>query len=208
MNNNGTSSVAGGSSTTQNNTAKKTKKSSKKLLIVIIVALVLIVGVVVAVVVTDPFHIFNSGNEQVEGSDNPTSSNTYDVTEDEKATTKKVLEENAEVTIGEIERVNDEYGANEALKVTVKNIGKEKANIAVDIVAKDNDDKVLDEASLYAEGIEPEQTQAFHVFELSGLTGDQLKNAKFEVHKAFTYDAPEQSGDNAEKSAEESEKNE
>lgn len=211
MNNNGTNSAMGASSVAQNSTSKTAgaKKKSNKTMITAIVVVIVVLIVAVVVVVADPFHWFNkSGDEQAEGTGTNIPAS-LEVTEDEKAMTKKVLDEYAEVTIGEVEQVEDEHGTNDAVSVTVKNIGKEKANIAVDIVAKDNDGTVLDIASLYAEGIEPEQSQVFYVFELSELTGDQLRNAKYEVHKAYTYDTTgEQSEGNAESTQEEPESNE
>ena len=202
MNNNEMNNVMGGNLVAHNNASKKSssKKSVSKTAIIAIVAVIVVLGAAVAVVVMDPFHWFTkSDGGQVEETGTNAPAN-LEMTEDEIAMTKKVLDEYAEVKIGGVEQVEDEHGTNDAVSVTVKNIGQDKANIAVDIVAKDNDGNVLDVASLYAEGIEPEQTQVFYVFELSELTGDQLRSAKYEIHKAYTYDT---GGGQSEENAEE-----
>lgn len=169
---------------------KKTKKNkSKKLNPKIIVGLGLLF-VAIVVVVVSVLYLISRKPDNGEGSEeNPALlSSNYDTTEDENATTKKIMDEMIEIEIGELEQIEDEYGTNSAIPISVKNISKEKFSVAIEIVAKDSDGKPLDVASLYAEGIEPGQVQLFHAFVLSSLSDEQLRNAKFEVHKAYTYD--------------------
>ncbi|MBR3169288.1 hypothetical protein IKF23_02510 [Candidatus Saccharibacteria bacterium] len=176
--------------------AVKSKKKKKEksgghtntIIMAIAGAAVVAIAVAVVVVLTNIFAQPN-GSGEGEGEDNPALlSSNYDTTEEEDTITKKVMDELIEITIGELEMVQDEYGENGAIPVTVKNISDGRFNLAIEIVAKDKEGNPLDVASLYAEGIEPGQELLFHAFELSTLSNDQLRNATFEVHKAYTYE--------------------
>ncbi|MBR3236683.1 hypothetical protein IKF92_03345 [Candidatus Saccharibacteria bacterium] len=183
------SSVGSTSGNTITSAKKKKKVSLKKIDTKKLIGVGLLFVAVVAVVVGILVVMTRSHEEPGTGEENVALlPSNYDTTDEENATTKKIMDDMIEIEIGELEQIEDEYGTNSAIPVKVKNISKEKLSIAIEIVAKDEEGNPLDVASLYAEGIEPEQTQLFHAFELSTLTDEQLRKAKLEVHKAYTYE--------------------
>lgn len=149
---------------------------------VVAVGVLAIVAIVVAVIVKN-----NSQTSDVEsGESGETAVYMNVLTEEDKKTTSETMDD-VEINIEGRQQFSDENGEHNGVVVTVKNTGKEKTNIAIDLVAKDDKGEILDKSSLYAEGIEPEQTQKFYLFVYSKLSAEQLNKAKFEVYKAYTY---------------------
>ena len=169
---------------------KKWQKYLKPKMIAVCGVVFVMVLVLVVVVLTTVFNKpgEDSGDETVENVALLPSN--YDTTEEEDATTKKIMDEYINIEVGELEEVEDEHGKNSAIPITVKNVSEEKMTVAIEVVALDGDGNPLDVASLYAEGIEPGQSYLFRAFELSALSDEQLRQAKYEVHKAYTYEAP------------------
>ncbi len=108
-------------------------------------------------------------------------------TEEENELTKQVLDKYVEADIQGYQRMDNEDGLNDVVVISIKNISDERTNLALDVVALDDNENVLDKTSLYAEGIEPGQTQVFQAFALSELTPEQLKAAHYKIYRANTY---------------------
>ena len=88
------------------------------------------------------------------------------------------------------QHIDTENGGYNAVVIEVKNRGDKRTSLAIDVVARNKDDNtVLDTSSMYAEGIEPGQTYTFYTFVYSKVPADQLKEAKFDIYKANTYNA-------------------
>ena len=165
--------------------SKEKKPKNKKPLIFIaigVVAILAIVGVIVAINVSQGSNTDAGTDESAD-----TSSSAPATTEEENKVTKETTDNYAQVSFEGYQQVEDEMGSHGAIIVTVKNISDKKTCIAVDLVAKDADGNILDQSSLYAEGIEPEQVQTFQTFVYSELSPEQLQSAKIEVLKAYTY---------------------
>ena len=173
-----------------NGQMSKAKKSNllknKKLLFAGAGALVVLVAIIVVLVLFIPKN--KPADSDVDTSGTYTAGNS--ITEEEKATTKKVMDEYAEVNVVGFEEFEDENGKHNSITVNVKNISDKKISLAIDVVAKNKEGTILDKSSLYAEGIAPEQVQVFRTFVYSALSADELKAADYEVFKAYTYVAP------------------
>ena len=160
---------------------KKGKKFSKKTYLLIVgVGVVVIALITVAILMG----ISRSSEEGEETEQTPASSLTSD---EENALTKQVLEKYVEADIQGYQRVDNDQGLNDVVVINIKNISEEKTNLALDVVAMDDKENVLDVTSLYAEGIEPGQTQIFQAFALSELTPEQLQTAHYKIYRAKTY---------------------
>lgn len=85
------------------------------------------------------------------------------------------------------QQVNDGNNDYNAVVINVTNTGEEKTSLAIEIIARSEDGTVLDKSSVYAEAIDPGQTHQFYTFVYSELTPEQLKSAKYEIYKAYTY---------------------
>lgn len=167
---------------TAHKAASKAKKPISKKNLGIIAGVVAAIVLVVAIIVI----VINSNNNQPD-SDAPEEYVPGNVlTEEDKKVTQQTMD-NVEINVEGYQHIADENGEFNAVVVTVKNTGDKRTCIAIDVAAKDGDDKILDMSSLYAEGIEPEQTQRFYLFVYSELTPDQLTSAKYDVYKAYTY---------------------
>ena len=164
--------------------SKETKKTKKSLILYLILAIIF-VAIIVAVIILAP----KGGSDPTEA-DGTSSFQGEELTEEEKKETEAIMEEYAEVTVEGYQEVEDELGLHKAIIINVKNISDERVSLAINVVAKDESGNILDKSSLYAEGIEPGQTQVFQAFVYSELTEDQLKSAKYEVYKARTYETP------------------
>lgn len=163
------------------------KKHKKTILIACgIVAFIAVIAIIMALVKKAPQDTGNTTDGDTAG-EISTAAIIATTTEEDNEITKQVLDKYAEVEIGGYERIEDESGVADTITISVKNISEEKVNLAIDIIATDNDDNLLDVTSLYAEGIEPGQTQVFQAFAASQLTAEQLQSAKFKVNKAYTY---------------------
>ena len=120
----------------------------------------------------------------------PATTETEELTEEDIETTKKTLDETAIIEVLGYRQLEDDDGLHNVVAVTVTNSGQETTSIAADIVAKDDEGNILDKSSLYAENIKPGESVLFNLFVFSTLTAEELQNAKYEVYKANTYEAP------------------
>lgn len=161
------------------------KRNRKLVVLVIVILIVLILSVIITSLILNS--LFNNNVPEVEDSADQTIISIESLTEEEKLTTQQTVDTYADVSIQGYQYVDDENGGYHAVVVTVTNKSNEKTSITVDIVAKDGEDNKLDLASVYAEGIEPNQTQAFYIFAHSKLSDEQLESANFEVYKAYIY---------------------
>ena len=97
--------------------------------------------------------------------------------------TKEVLKNEANVTLGEFEASEDQYGlVNSKMTVTVKNITDEKKSFTLHIEAVNPDGSRLDDDYVYANDLAAGQTQDFEIFNL--VTSDQidaLRSATFNI---------------------------
>ena len=160
---------------------KKGKKLGKKTYLLIVgVGVVVIALITVAILMSIP----RGGGE---GEDDVRASVNSLTSDEENALTKQVLEKYVEADIQGYQKVDNDDGLNDVVVINIKNISNERTNLALDVVAMDDDENVLDVTSLYAEGIEPGQTQIFQAFALSKLTPDQLKKAHYKIYRANTY---------------------
>lgn len=148
----------------------------------LLAGIVVFVAVITATILSNVFR----GGEENEDSTPKISIDTLS-TEEENALTKQVLEKYVDATIEGYQKVENDQGLNDVVVINIKNISDEKTNLALDVVALDDDGNVLDKTSLYAEGIEPGQTQIFQAFALSELAPEQLQAAHYEIYRAKTY---------------------
>lgn len=172
----------------QNNQSESVSKPKKKnflsiYIIAAIIAIIILAIIIVVIVLIRPWNSTNNGDAPTQGL--TTSVNV--TTEEEDKTTKETLEHYADIKIEGFKTVEDESGTYDALVVTVKNISNERIHVAADIAAKDQEGNILDIKSIYAEGLEPEQSYTFNIFTNSELTKEQLQSAKYEVFKAYIY---------------------
>lgn len=170
----------------------KAPKINKKWALIIAGIVVLLIIIAVALVLLLPK---GSDGNDVSSTDGTYTAGT-EITDEEKAVTKKVLDEYAEVTVVGFQEFEDENGKHNSIVVNVKNVSDKRISLAIDVIAKNKEGAVLDKSSLYAEGIMPEQTQVFQTFVYSTLSADELKAADYEVLKAYTYVAPGDSENN------------
>lgn len=167
----------------QTETTPKIKKTQK------VLKILLPVFILVAIV-TMFILFFSVKPETIEDSENTSDFYYEELTEEEKRETEMVMDEYAEVIVGGYKEVEDELGFHDAITINVKNISDKEVSLAISVVAKDQEGNILDKSSLYAEGIEPGQTQVFQTFVYSTLTREELKTAQYEVFKARTYEIP------------------
>ena len=152
-------------------------KKQQVILIAAIAAVVLaIIVAIVAIVLTN--------NKPEEPAPIDPSSLVKPLTEEEKRITEQTVNEYVDI---EVEGYKQE-GDRTTVIINIKNSGQKQTCLALDIVAKDENGTIIDKTSLYAEGIEPGQTQRFFAFELSQLKPEQLASAKYEIYKARTYE--------------------
>ena len=174
--------------------ATKSDKKSNKNLPLIIGACVAIVVLVVAIILAVAFSNrsqgegANSGSESVGPTNN--TSQTLAPTEEDDKTTKETLDQYAEVTIDGYQKVDDNEISSDVVPVHIKNISNETQSLAIIISAEDRDGNILDTSALYAEGIQPGDTQHFQAFVYTVMTPEQMQNATYKVYKASTYQAP------------------
>ena len=184
----------------KNKKSLKFSKENKKIALIIAGIVVLLAIIAVIAVLVLPKGSGNNGDSDTDGS----YSSGVDLSEEEKAVTKKVMDEYAEVEVVGFQEFEDENGKHNAIVVNVKNVSDKNVSLAIDVVAKDKEGAILDKSSLYAEGIAPGQTQVFNTFVYTTLSADELKAANFEVFKAYTYVAPGDSADNDSQEAQQS----
>lgn len=100
--------------------------------------------------------------------------------------TEEVLKNEANVTLGDFEASEDQYGlVNSKMTVTVKNITDEKKSFTLHIEAVNPDGSRLDDDYVYANDLAAGQTQDFEIFTL--VTSDQidaLRSATFNIVEA------------------------
>lgn len=100
--------------------------------------------------------------------------------------TEEVLKNEANVTLGEFEASEDQYGlVNSKMTVTVKNITDEKKSFTLHIEAVNPDGSRLYDDYVYANDLAAGQTQDFEIFTL--VTSDQidaLRSATFNIVEA------------------------
>ncbi len=100
--------------------------------------------------------------------------------------TEEVLKNEANVTLGEFEVSEGQYGlVDTKMIVTVKNISDEKKSFTFHIEAVNSDGSRLDDDYVYANDLNAGQTQEFEIFNL--VTSDQidaLKTATFNIVEA------------------------
>ena len=109
-------------------------------------------------------------------------------TAEEKAVTKKILENDVEIEIKGYEEVEGQIGNHGTITIVVKNVSDQTVNYAFSVAALNEEGHILDKTSLYAEGIQPNQSQIFYAFALSELSAEQLKSAEYKIYKANTYE--------------------
>ena len=174
----------------------KGKSDKKKLISIILIAIVAVA--IIAVAVFQIIRSLQSNNTATETEEEASSTVISDeLTEEDKTETGRVTNNLIDVEFVGYQQIEDELGQHGAVVTNVKNKSNDTLTVAVDVVAKDNDGNILDKSSLYAEGIGPGQTYSFNLFVYTALTEDQLKSAKYEVYKAYTYTAPSEAAGEA-----------
>lgn len=103
--------------------------------------------------------------------------------------TEDVLKNDVEVTLGNFEAVEDEWGlSNTQLLVTVKNISDKKQSYSVTIEAVDANGQRLEDDTIYVNELNAGQTTTEKAFTL--VTSDKvesLKGATFKIVEASAY---------------------
>ena len=174
--------------------AGTSKKKSNKNLPLIIGICGAIVALVVVIILAIAFgnRGKGEGSESGAGSGGPTNntSQTTLATEEDGKVTKETLDKYTEVAIDGYQKVDDNEISSDVVLVHVKNTSDEVQSLAIIISAEDRDGNLLDTSALYAERIQPGETQNFQAFVYTVMTPDQMKNATYKVYKASTYEAP------------------
>lgn len=176
--------VTDGAGAQPEKTTKAKKGNAKIWLFAGVSVLVIVIVALLVVFLTKD----NSGNDDL-GTDGEYLPG-FDISDEEKEVTKKVMDEYAEVEVVGFQEFEDENGKHNAIVVNVKNVSDKTVSLAIDVVAKNKEGTILEKSSLYAEGIMPGQTQVFNTFVYSALSADELKSADYEIFKAYTYVAP------------------
>ena len=178
----------------------------KKLPFIILVIIAIIVAITVLVVLVVLHNNQTNNTEQTTiNTDilNDPNSVEAKTAKEQQEITENTLKQYAEVEVEGYQQTENESGSFNAVVTKVKNISDKRVSIAVDIVAKDQAGNILDTGSLYAEGIEPEQTQIFRLFTLSSLSPEELQTAKYEVSRAYIYNPDGQTEQQAEEGVKE-----
>ena len=175
----------------------KGKSDKKKLLSIILICVAAVAIIAIAVFLIVKAFQNNSGDATTQVEESNATVITDELTEEDKTETGRVTNDLIDVEFVGYQQIEDELGQHGAVVTNVKNKSNDTLTVAVDVVAKDNDGNILDKSSLYAEGIGPGQTYSFNLFVYTALTEDQLKSAKYEVYKAYTYTAPSEAAGEA-----------
>ena len=105
------------------------------------------------------------------------------------SSTEKVLKEDAEVTLGNLEIVEGEYGWNDTkMVVTVKNITNEKKSYSFHIEAIDSSGQRIDDGYVIVNDLRPGQTTTEEIFTyIESEKLDDMRNATFKIVEASVY---------------------
>ncbi|MBR3115777.1 hypothetical protein IKF30_00930 [Candidatus Saccharibacteria bacterium] len=164
----------------------KPKNKSIKYIIIAIIGVLLLVGIGVGVAIA----MSNNGDK---GTEPDNSGDTSTATEENDEETKRITEETikkyTDIKVEGYRDVEDNSVNGKAVVVSVHNISEEVVSLAIVMGAYDQEGNLLDTSSLYAEGIQPDQTHVFNTFVYSELTPKQLESATYKVYKAHTYNA-------------------
>lgn len=103
--------------------------------------------------------------------------------------TEKVLANEAEVTLGQFEVSEDEYGLQDTkLVVSVTNKTSETKSFNIQIEAVDENGNRITQDYVYANNLNAGQSQEFETFQfVSADQIDSLKNATFKIVEASSY---------------------
>ena len=100
--------------------------------------------------------------------------------------TEEVLEKEVNVTLGKLQITTDEYGlTNSKMIVTVKNITDKKKSYSLHIEALDTNGNRINEDYVYANDLNPGQSQDFEIFTyIEDSKIDAMKSATFKIIEA------------------------
>ena len=161
------------------------KKPINLKLVLIAAGAATIIAVITAVVLM----VFNPSKTTEDGSSQEETANVVkeELTEEEKQATEETVNKYTKIAIGKYEDVDGDPAKGKAVKVSVKNISEETVSLEIIIGAYGADDALLETSSLYAEMLEPGQTQDFLAFASTELAPEQLQSATFKIYQAKTY---------------------
>ena len=169
-----------------NNEQFEKKKINTKYIIIAAITIVICVGIGIVAALLLRGSGSGDGN-----SDTPVDTNTpvEENTEETQRITDETIKKYADITVEGYQDVDNESFTGKAVVVTVRNSSDETVSLAITMGAYDSEGNLLDTSSLYAEGIQPDQTNTFNTFVYTELTPEQMRSATFKVYKASTYDA-------------------
>ena len=103
--------------------------------------------------------------------------------------TEEVLTNEADVSLGNFEIINGEYGINETkLVVKVTNKTNETKSFSIQVEAVDSTGARINQDYVYANNLNAGQSQEFETFQfVSSDEIDSLKNATFKIVEASSY---------------------
>lgn len=169
-----------------NNEQFEKKKPTTKYIIIAAVAIIACVGIGIAAALL-------LKNNSPDSNDGTVSTDTTipfeENTEETQRITDETVQKYADIKVEGYQDVDTESFTGKAVVVTVRNSSNETVSLAITMGAYDSDGNLLDTSSLYAEGIQPDQTNTFNTFVYTELTPEQMQSATFKVYKATTYDA-------------------
>ena len=144
-------------------------------------------AIIIAVITVVILMVLNRPKSDKGDSQAETENVVEELTEEEKQITEETINKYTEINIGGYEDVDGDPERGKAVKVSVKNISEETVSLEIVIGAYDENDALLETSSLYAEMLEPGQTQDFLAFASTGLAPEQLQSATFKIYQAKTY---------------------
>ena len=166
---------------------KKNKKS-----LIIGICSVIVIAVVILVVILIAKNLGGNSGETTGDEGVEEQPNAMGIEEYDEATTKKVLDEVVDVTIGEYEEIEDDNGTFKGINVLVTNKSGKDTGLGLTLIAKDSKGDPLDVSSIYTDVLHAGETQSFLMFVITNLTPEELKSAKIEVYNAYTAEAREE----------------
>lgn len=124
-------------------------------------------------------------------------------TEEDVKRTEETLEKYIDFNVEGYERIEENGSNSDVVVVSVTNISDETKSASVEVAAKNDEGKILDISTLYVEDLQTGRTQVFNLFSNSSLSSDVLRDAKYEIYRAYTYElSPEDDSINQESGGE------
>ncbi|MBR3319758.1 hypothetical protein IKG20_00390 [Candidatus Saccharibacteria bacterium] len=164
--------------------SKGSSKGNKK--VFIIAASVVAVGALAVLGVMFIPKLFNKQETETNENIGVISPSGQPLTEEDKRITEKTISEAADVSIKGYKEIEAENGKRGVVTISVRNTSSESTSYAIEVAVNNSDGELLEILSFYAEGIEPGQTVEADMYPQT-TSAEDLKNAKFEIFRAYTY---------------------